>query len=416
MYRLFAITALLLIPVSAFAQAGTVQEFITGALEFINVRVIPLLLGVAFLFFIVNAARYFILGSTTEEGRTKARALALWGISAFVFFGVIWGVVNLVTNGLGDTVPGIDFDNGEFVCPDYFKFFRSDCVRGTPSGSAGIDPGDLPDGVSFINGRFVVDETPDRFVVENSELALFLYGSLRESISFTTNTAAPRSTGQVVQVAVGSSCEAGFDLLTLAAERESSEAAYTLHQSTLTGTTWLNVTDSTALRFASFDADTIEAERIAGMVNEKLIHTHQERALGTLPLDAFPPSISDIEQLCAETTQDASYAIVDHTGIWTLSKTTGTCPYSDTDRHRIGVAVALNALAHIPANLREGELADLIVSPIVPDRDAAALEEFESQNLSRMSTVEVRALATDLLNQSGVAITRTSTSDFCRSF
>lgn len=90
-----------------------IQTAITNIGNFINNSVIPLILAIAFISFIFNVFRFFILGGTNEESQSKARQLAVWGILAFVVILSLWGLVNFFVNGFG-------FNNVEVVCPDYF--------------------------------------------------------------------------------------------------------------------------------------------------------------------------------------------------------------------------------------------------------------------------------------------------------
>lgn len=71
------------------------QAYIKAFGDFINNSLIPIILAIAFLFFMVNMLRYFIIGGGNEESQTKAKSLALWGILAFVFITSIWGIVNI---------------------------------------------------------------------------------------------------------------------------------------------------------------------------------------------------------------------------------------------------------------------------------------------------------------------------------
>ena len=103
---------LFLAPVVASAQG--IVSYLNGFLVFLNETLIPLILALAFLFFIWQAVRYFILGSADEDEREKARALALWGILAFVLMLSIWGIVNFFVAGLG-------FTRDEVICPDYVR-------------------------------------------------------------------------------------------------------------------------------------------------------------------------------------------------------------------------------------------------------------------------------------------------------
>ena len=96
----------------AAAVTGSVQGFMILVLLFINNLVIPLLFSIALLFFLINAARYFILGSANEEGQDKARRLAIYGIGAFVFLISIWAIVTMITSGLG-------INQSNVICPDY---------------------------------------------------------------------------------------------------------------------------------------------------------------------------------------------------------------------------------------------------------------------------------------------------------
>ncbi|MEK7639456.1 MAG: hypothetical protein AAB388_04825 [Patescibacteria group bacterium] len=100
----------LLLPNVIFAQAS-LQAFAVNIVLFINNVVIYFLLGLAFLMFVINAIRYFVLGSTSEEGREKAKNLALYSIIAFVIIIIFWGIVNLfvVTLGLDTSAPPFDF-------------------------------------------------------------------------------------------------------------------------------------------------------------------------------------------------------------------------------------------------------------------------------------------------------------------
>jgi hypothetical protein len=105
------------IPLLSFAQtyeAGkdSVQGYILLILAFINWTIIPLLFSIALLFFLINAARYFILQGDQDDGREKAKMLALYGIGAFVFLVSIWGIVNMFVFGLSIGEEGA-------LCPDY---------------------------------------------------------------------------------------------------------------------------------------------------------------------------------------------------------------------------------------------------------------------------------------------------------
>lgn len=102
--------SLLLLPFVTYAQSA--QSLITGFTKFLSTAAIPFLLGVAFLFFVVNGVRYFVLGSSNEDGREKAKALAIYGVLAFVIIIIFWGLVNILVDGIGlggETQPTQDY-------------------------------------------------------------------------------------------------------------------------------------------------------------------------------------------------------------------------------------------------------------------------------------------------------------------
>lgn len=115
---------------TVFAAKDSVQGYLISILFFINRVVLPLLFGIALLFFLVNVARYFVIGGAEEESQQKAKLLALYGIGAFVFLVSIWGIVNMFTDGL-------NIDRNNALCPDY----NARCREGGWFGSGGIFSG-----------------------------------------------------------------------------------------------------------------------------------------------------------------------------------------------------------------------------------------------------------------------------------
>lgn len=95
----FFLTALAVLPVSAHAQG--LEDILKDMAIFIDNVVIPFLFGMAFLVFIVNAIRFFVLQSSNENGREKARSLMMYSILAFVFLIIFWGLINLLSSSLG---------------------------------------------------------------------------------------------------------------------------------------------------------------------------------------------------------------------------------------------------------------------------------------------------------------------------
>ncbi|MEZ4103710.1 MAG: hypothetical protein R3B60_00265 [Candidatus Paceibacterota bacterium] len=103
--------ALLALPQLAFAQAS-LQTFIPNLVKFVSNVLIPFLFAIAFFIFVFAAFKYFVLESANEEGREKAKNLALYTILAFLFLIIFWGLINVIANSVG--LQGTDQP-----CPDY---------------------------------------------------------------------------------------------------------------------------------------------------------------------------------------------------------------------------------------------------------------------------------------------------------
>lgn len=121
MYYLPVLAFILLIPSLTYAQS--VQGLLVGILGFINNTLIPFILGIAFLIFLINIVRFFIIGGNNTEGQENARSLALYGIGAFVLILSLWGLVNFLADGFG-------FNNEEAPTADYIPdAFESENIR-----------------------------------------------------------------------------------------------------------------------------------------------------------------------------------------------------------------------------------------------------------------------------------------------
>ena len=90
------------------------QTFLIRFVVFLNTTFIPFLLAFAFIMFLWNMTRYFIIEGANEKEHEKAKSFALYSIAAFVVITSIWGIVNLFTGGFG-------FTSNQQITPDYIK-------------------------------------------------------------------------------------------------------------------------------------------------------------------------------------------------------------------------------------------------------------------------------------------------------
>ena len=106
-----SLLALLLVLSPAVVLAGEFTElegFAGVVIEFINGTLIPLIFALALLVFIWGMFNFFILGGGDEGKREQGKSLMLYAILGFVLMIVIFGIVNLIANGL---LSGLGTDN-----------------------------------------------------------------------------------------------------------------------------------------------------------------------------------------------------------------------------------------------------------------------------------------------------------------
>ena len=115
--------AKLLIPVMAFMPVmvfaeesgdfGQINTFIGKITGFINGTLLPLIFGIALLVFVYGVFKYFILGGSDEGSRQEGRQLVLYAIIGFILMTSIWGIVNILSDGLG-----LNSEEATFGIPD----------------------------------------------------------------------------------------------------------------------------------------------------------------------------------------------------------------------------------------------------------------------------------------------------------
>ena len=107
MYGQFGVSLLaslsIFLPVFALAagaEFGVIDSYFTKATNLINDTLIPLMFAVALLFFLWGVFKYFIQGGDDEEKRADGTQLMIYAIIGFVLMISIWGIVNIIAQGL----------------------------------------------------------------------------------------------------------------------------------------------------------------------------------------------------------------------------------------------------------------------------------------------------------------------------
>lgn len=86
---------------AAPSNFGEVGGFVATIMAFINSTLIPLVFALALLMFIWGMFQFFIMGGSDEGSQEKGKSLMLYAIAGFVLMVSIWGIVNMLANGLG---------------------------------------------------------------------------------------------------------------------------------------------------------------------------------------------------------------------------------------------------------------------------------------------------------------------------
>jgi len=123
-----------LISYAALDPSNPARDLLTRISFFIKDFLIPLLFSIAFLFFLINMVRYFIIGGANEESQKKAKQSALYGFIAFVFLISLWSIVSLFVNGIG-----ISQQNS--LCPDYLNGICGTSGSGATNGAGSFTGG-----------------------------------------------------------------------------------------------------------------------------------------------------------------------------------------------------------------------------------------------------------------------------------
>jgi len=82
-------------------DGGAIGDFLENVLTFIDSYVIPFILGIGFLVFVWGMFQYFIRGGADPEAQKSGKSLILYAIGGFVIILAFWGIVNIITDGIG---------------------------------------------------------------------------------------------------------------------------------------------------------------------------------------------------------------------------------------------------------------------------------------------------------------------------
>ena len=92
-----------LLPMIALAadDFGEINTFIEKISSFLGGTIIPIIFTFALVVFLWGVFQYFILGGGDTEKQEQGKQLMMYAIGGFVLMVSVWGIVNLISDGLG---------------------------------------------------------------------------------------------------------------------------------------------------------------------------------------------------------------------------------------------------------------------------------------------------------------------------
>ncbi len=93
------VTSSILLPLFAFAQAGSIEELFDTIFNLLN-QLVPILIAIAVVYFIWGVLQ-FVTAGADEEKRKSGRNTMIFGIIAIFVIVSVWGLVNILEGTFG---------------------------------------------------------------------------------------------------------------------------------------------------------------------------------------------------------------------------------------------------------------------------------------------------------------------------
>jgi len=82
-------------------SGGDLGIALESILEFINSVLIPFLLAIGFFVFVWGIIKYFVIGGDNDDAKASGKSLIIYAIAGFVVILAFWGIVNIISSGIG---------------------------------------------------------------------------------------------------------------------------------------------------------------------------------------------------------------------------------------------------------------------------------------------------------------------------
>ncbi len=453
-YRFFIFALLALTPTVASAQ--TIQSLLLSFTTFVGNTLVPFVFGLAFLFFLVNITRYFIIDAANEAGRAKAKQFALWSIIAFVLMISLWAIVNMFVSDFGWT-------RTSPICPDYMQncqggnnsnnvngneaaqgtaFSAStddDTLSGGDNGFGSIESDTLDDfGESDASHTLSQDGLEADFlesweddvlgeggswedILSDSEMDVLVNSSSIlpfsnfERVGSVSNSNSFGSTQQtsVVVSSPGQCSELLTDPIS-AAKLDPNEQGYVLYKDLQGNYRIVNATKESSSDGVIYDEDKINEIQQTGR-DIHIIHTHPEKTIRPLLGTARKaPSTLDFLLLCRF--PNTTHVAIDGDTMWQYNQQPGTCPLTNEAKDDLLFAETAGLLAELNPQTRSGAI-DVALAGIDSMNELTSEQKEQRRqflNDARMkSTEELSALHKEMLSTHGITLKEITPTQFC---
>jgi len=407
--------------------ATTAQEYITDFTVFLSNIILPFLFGIAFLVFLINITRYFIIGGASETERAKAKSTALYGIAAFVFLFSLWSITTLL-------IQGFSLTEREAICPDYITDFggSSDCTLATPGSiSGGAFPPSIPSPGSGGRGGGGNNNSGGAAPggsgsgsgggagnITFAGLAELVFGTGKDNLSISTMPTDSASISQnIIALDPQLSCQDGVNALALSSRTETAQAVYAFYKNN-GNWQWQNITSASNLNTATINRVRVDALLENPAVTAlHVLHTHPDQRPDNLGLvmSGHGPSASDLVLMCNINSPDITFGVIDEgNSVWIYKTTAGTCPYSLTDTTDLAIIETYLALSELEATTRFAELQKYISSNLTNQTYDAHFTSFLTPQLNTLTSAQIRLLSLPLQNSASSTVTHyDNTAMFC---
>ena len=80
---------------------GDLGIALVSIMEFLNGVLVPFLLAIGFFVFVWGVIKYFVIGGDNDDAKSSGKSLIIYAIAGFVVILAFWGIVNIISSGIG---------------------------------------------------------------------------------------------------------------------------------------------------------------------------------------------------------------------------------------------------------------------------------------------------------------------------